>query len=702
MTGYTVTATPGGAKCTTDQYTTSCTISGLTNGTSYVVSVVAINSQGSSAGALSSSITPTVAPGTPTNVTTSVSPLGTVTISWSAPASTGGTSIQRYVVSVAGSSSQCSAQAPSTSCTLSGLVFGIRYTISVSAVNSAGTSAASTVAITPQTVPSAPTSVISTAAPGQMTVRWAAVTQTGGSSLTGYTVTMRPGSATCSASSSQTTCTVTGLTNGVSYTASVVATNATGSSTASASSPSATPLDFPSAPVAPVAQMTGSGQVTVSWSPSVTDGGSAISSYTVTASPGGAGCTATSPTTICTVSGLTNGTSYQFAVTATNTLGSSGSAMSNSVTPVVVPGTPMNVVATPSNQSATVTWVAPTSNGGATITSYTVTSSPGSLTCTWTSGPLSCVVSGLTNGTAYTFRVTAVNSAGSSPSSVSSSVTPAVAPSAPTGLTVTGGHQSLNLSWSAPSSDGGSRITNYQVAISPAAGAGCTGLKGTDKSCSITGLTSGATYSITMRAVNGVGTSAASAAVNGTVLTEVPSAPPAASATGGNGSATVTWTAPTSNGGASIAGYTVTSSPDGLKCQWSSGPLSCTVTGLINGTSYTFSVVAINSAGSSPGTIASAITPHATLAAPTVSLVSATTTSLTLKVVLPTAPAGVTIASKSYSINGGTTWSALTVTNGIAVISGLKAKTAYSVLVRTVDNFGTAGATSTALKVTTK
>jgi uncharacterized protein (UPF0303 family) len=90
------------------------------------------------------------------------------------------------------------------------------------------------------------------------------------------------------------------------------------------------------------------------------------------------------------------------------------------------------------------------------------------------------------------------------------------------------------------------------------------------------------------------------------------------------------------------------------------------------------------------------------LAAPTVSLVSATTTSLTLKVVLPTAPAGVTIASKSYSINGGTTWSALTVTNGIAVISGLKAKTAYSVLVRTVDNFGTAGATSTALKVTTK
>ncbi|MGZ4694218.1 MAG: Calx-beta domain-containing protein, partial [Acidimicrobiales bacterium] len=85
-----------------------------------------------------------------------------------------------------------------------------------------------------------------------------------------------------------------------------------------------------------------------------------------------------------------------------------------------VPGSPTAVTATAADSSATVSWSAPATDGGSPITSYTATSSPDGKTCTWSSGPLTCTVTGLTNGTTYTFTVIAHNSVGDSAPSASS------------------------------------------------------------------------------------------------------------------------------------------------------------------------------------------------------------------------------------------------------------------------------------------
>jgi uncharacterized protein (TIGR02145 family) len=128
------------------------------------------------------------------------------------------------------------------------------------------------------------------------------------------------------------------------------------------------------------------------------------------------------------VTGLANGTSYTFTVVAINAVGNSvASTASSAVTPFTLPSAPTSPVATAGDAQASVAFTAPASNGGSAITGYTVTSSPGNLTATGESSPL--MVTGLANGTPYTFTVVATNAVGNSSASVASgAVTPFAIP----------------------------------------------------------------------------------------------------------------------------------------------------------------------------------------------------------------------------------------------------------------------------------
>ena len=189
-----------------------------------------------------------------------------------------------------------------------------------------------------------------------------------------------------------------------------------------------------------------------------------------------------------------------------------------------VPGAPTGVFAVGGNASATVSFSAPVSDGGSAITGYMVTAADattpanGGQTKAGSASPVT--VTGLTNGDAYTFTVTATNGVGTGPASApSNSVTPsapASVPGAPTGVSAVGGNASATVSFSAPVSDGGSAITGYMVtaadATTPANGGQTKA--GSASPVTVTGLTNGDAYTFTVTATNGVGTGPASAPSN--------------------------------------------------------------------------------------------------------------------------------------------------------------------------------------------
>jgi hypothetical protein len=297
-------------------------------------------------------------------------------------------------------------------------------------VTLAGTLHAGNLAVIPAiaSAPSAPTAVNATPGNASASIAWNPGSD-GGSPVTRIDFALDDTS-TVDASTATTSSphTITGLTNGRSYTVFVRAVNAVGvgawSVASAAFTPQAPPGPPPSlAPGAPTDALAqpGNASASITWTPPIDPGSFPIDGYVVRALPGGQTCSTSS--TSCTVDGLSNGTAYIFTVTASNAAGTGpASAASVPVTPRTVPGAPTSLAATPGNERATVSWSASIDDGGSPITGYRVTTAPGSRGCTVT--VTACILTGLINDRSYAVTVVATNAAGASLASFPVAVTP--------------------------------------------------------------------------------------------------------------------------------------------------------------------------------------------------------------------------------------------------------------------------------------
>jgi hypothetical protein len=258
----------------------------------------------------------------------------------------------------------------------------------------------------------------------------------------------------------------------------------------------------------------------------------------------------------------------------------------DSIGPVNVPGAPTIGTATAGDGQATVAFTAPASNGGSTITGYMATASPGGATGTSNSSPIT--VAGLTNGTAYTFVVTATNSVGfGSASSASNSVTPQAPKASQTITFADPGAQNFGTTPTLTAT----ASSNLAVAFTSSTTNVCT----ITTSGTLTLLTTGTCTINADQPGDASYLAAQTVSHNLTVNATVPGAPTISYVLIGNGTATVFFTPPANNGGAGITGYTVTAQPGNVSRSRSSSPID--VIGLTNGTSYTFVVTATNSVG---------------------------------------------------------------------------------------------------------
>ncbi|MCU1497995.1 MAG: hypothetical protein JWM47_1948 [Acidimicrobiales bacterium] len=478
---------------------------------------------------------------------------------------------------------------------------------------------------TAATVPRAPAGVTATAGNSSAEVSWTPPVFNGGLPITGYIVTPYVGATALTPrtfDASTTTRTITGLTNGTTYTFRVAAKNVVGSGPKCSPSTAVTPpgsVEVPGAPTDVLAEA-GDGQATVSWTAPGSDGGAAITGYIVTPYDGEGTQAETarsfdSTATSQIITGLTNDRYYTFRVAAQNAEGTGDqSELSNYVLlpgSAEVPGAPTGVTAEAGDGQATVSWAAPGSDGGAAITGYVVTPYLGGREdcpecsewtiqdpITFNSTQTNQTLTGLLNGRRYTFTVAAQNAGGTgTPSDQSNAVTPTGTPQAPTNVIARAFNGEAFIEWTAI---GGSPATSYivtpYIGLEPQPS---TTFDAPSYGEYITPLTNYTTYTFTVAAQNANGTSPQSNPSNAVTPVPPPQQPIEVQATAGNGQATVSWTQPE---GAPVSDYAITpfiGSQQFDAIYFDGSSTTVTITGLTNGTTYTFAVTAMNAGGSS-------------------------------------------------------------------------------------------------------
>jgi hypothetical protein len=589
---------------------TSTTISGLTGGTTYTFVVTAVNEAGSGpASSPSNPVVPTSAtlPGAPTGVSAKAAPIA-ATVSWTAPASNGGSPITGYKVTpylggAAGTPVEAGAGATST--TVNGLTAGGSYTFTVRAVNSVGSGpeSAQSNAVVPTGASQAgvPTAITAAAKSSGALLAWTAPASDGGSTISGYRITPYVGGVAQAATttpSAATTATVGNLTDNTTYTFKLAAINAAGPGAESAASNAVTPYDMIFDQAIPA-----------------------------TVDSGDAGSVELGVKFRSDVAGQVNGVRFYKATTNTGThIGSLWTATGELLAQATFSeetstGWQQVKFSTAVQVQPNTTYVA---GYLAPVGHYSVNGP--NLEAGVDNAPLHAEASGAEGngvfayGSGVSFPDQSYQASNYWVDVLFTPEAAPVVPGMPTGVSATAGLGSATVSWAAPST--GTNPTSYVV--TPYLGGVAQTAKtvsGTPPATSTTvsGLTAGGSYTFTVKAANAAGVGPESAASNAVTPSGAvaPGAPTAVTAAARNASAAVSWTAPASDGGSTITSYKVTPylGAIGLGSTTVAGSvLSATIGSLTNGSSYTFKVTAISAIGPGPESAPSpAVLPRVTL-----------------------------------------------------------------------------------------
>lgn len=661
---YTATSTPGGLTCSVAAPTTTCQIPGLSYGTSYTFVVKAVNTAGSTSSSMTAAYMPEVMPGAPTiNSITG----GNQQLSVDFTAGTNnGSAITKYQYSTDGGTNWRDAvgmTSPLVLTTVSpvantALVNNTSYNVKIRAFNAVAGTPSSTVAGKPNVALAAPTAVVASLNGASATVSWTAPT----GYVESYQVTANAGGFSCAPAGSATSCVVSSLTLGQTFTFTVTATNSSGTSPVSAASNSVSPENAPGAPA--ISAITSSSQ---QFSIAFTSGlnlGSAITSMEYSTDGGSTWFTAPSTTSPIVVTkdssnvDLVDGQTYSVKLRARNSVAGVASA-AISATPSDMPMTPTGVTASLSGRVATVSWSASTG-----ATGYTVTSSPAGFGCTTSDPTTTCVTPNLTYGVAFTFTVTASNVAGSSAaSSATAPLTAENAPGAPTISGVTSSDQQISIAFTAGTNTG-SAITSYEYSTDAgitwlAAGA-LTSPITVSKDSSNVDLVNGQTYSVQIRAVNTI------VGADSNLVSTTPdvalSAPTISSLTPSGQQLAVNFVAGVNLTGSAVTKYQY-STDGGTTWRDASGTTSplviTTISGaanttLVNATSYSVKIRGFNSRQGAASAAVSG-TPEATPGAPIITAITPGDRNVSVAFTAAT-NTGSAITKYQYSTDGGSTW----------------------------------------------
>jgi titin len=586
---------------------TSCTVTGLTNATSYEFEVAAVNSigQGAFSGA-SSPVTPSGPPGAP-SISAIVPSDGSLSVSFSA--ATSSIALSDYQYSLDGAVTWTSGGVTSSPLTIVGLTNGTQYSVQIRGVSASGVGAPSAPAsATPSALPGAPT--ITSITPGgngtSLSVTFVPG-YVGGSAITSYDYAISLGANTSnfgswtSVSGTTSPFTIMGLSSASTYSVELRADNAVGPGPGS---PYVTGVTLAVANAPSITSITPGGsslQVTYAPYTSSTDGGSAISGVEYSLDGGNTWVTTGTLADPFTIAALVNGTAYGVELRADNGVGASAPSASLNATPRTTPAAPTQVQAVGGPSSTQISWSAPTSDGGAAVTGYTASAyasaSGGSPVGSCTTATMTCQITGLVNDTSYFVDVVANNPAGPGPaSSPRVSALPAALPGAPTLSPLTAGNSYVSVPFTPGTQDTNAPITGYQYSLD--AGATWVNASGSNSPLLISGLINGTGYTVELRALSSLGAGGPS---NSETATPYAAPDPTDNATttftAGSGQVTVSWLAPNDNG-AAISSYTVTAFTAAIsgtqQSTCTTAMLSCTLTGLTNGTTYYISIQSIN------------------------------------------------------------------------------------------------------------